>query len=217
MAIIVASGIVKQISATLRHGIKLPNKNTIKNPKVAEMPAHAVRMPRIDGSLEIEQKIKSYFCIIFRASDRIEPIKSAHQISPTYVMIGASIKPTPNPSKIIAKNTSDNVWDLYIRIHAIICGILTKNMAFLRPNGSASQPEKRLPTGWQMYAMLPNHEACVGVMCKNSLALFTLSWPVSAGITIVANATASPKSSRRKFLAVLARICGQKTIYDIIF
>lgn len=60
MATIVANGIIKQISATLRHGIKLPNKNTIKNPSVAEMPAHAVKMPRIDGSLKIKIQMENY-------------------------------------------------------------------------------------------------------------------------------------------------------------
>lgn len=119
MATIVANGMIKHNNATLRHGIKLPNRNTMKKPNVAEMPAHAVNMPRIDGS----------------------------QISPTYVMIGASIRPTPSPNKMVAANNVVNDWALYIMIHAIICGILTRNMAFLRPNGSDSQPEKRLPTG----------------------------------------------------------------------
>lgn len=144
------------------------------------MPAQAVRMPRIDGS----------------------------QISPTYVIIGASISPTPRPSSTVATKTSVNDCALYIMIQAIMWGTLTMNMAFLRPSGSDSQPEKRLPTGWQMYAMLPSHDDCDGVKCRNSSALLILSWPVKAGMTMVANDTANPRSNNRKFLAVLAKIYG---------
>lgn len=182
MATMVASGMVRQISATLRHGIKLPSKKTMKKPSVAEMPAQAVSIPRMDGS----------------------------HISPTYVMIGASIRPTPKPNSTWAENKAVSVCALYIMIQAMICGMFTRNMAFLRPSGSASQPENRLPTGWHMYAMLPSHDTCAGDKCNISLALLMGSLPVSAGMTMVANDTDNPRSSSRKFFAVLARICERR-------
>lgn len=51
MAISVAMGTVKQINATLRHAVKLPNRNTRNRPSVAAMPAIAINMPRMDGWL----------------------------------------------------------------------------------------------------------------------------------------------------------------------
>lgn len=51
MAISVASGTHKQITATFRHAITLPSRKTMKKPSAAEMPEQAVRMPRTDGWL----------------------------------------------------------------------------------------------------------------------------------------------------------------------
>lgn len=77
IATTVASGTDRHISATFRHTVSVPSRNTIKKPNIAATPAQAIRMPRIDG------------CVI----------------SPTYVMIGASMKPTPRPSSTAATNT----------------------------------------------------------------------------------------------------------------
>lgn len=79
-------------------------------------------------------------------------------------------------------------------------------MARFLPNGSEIHPDKILPIGWQIYAMLPNHDASDGDIFKYSSALELLARPVKAGITIVGNATDKPKSSNRKFLIVLANI-----------
>lgn len=45
----VATGIVKQNSATFLQAVKLPRRNTMKRPNVAAMPAIAISIPRIDG------------------------------------------------------------------------------------------------------------------------------------------------------------------------
>lgn len=48
-AIIVIIGIDKQYSATLRHSVRDPIKNTRNNPSVAAMPLKAIKIPRIDA------------------------------------------------------------------------------------------------------------------------------------------------------------------------
>lgn len=53
----------------------------------------------------------------------------------------------------------------------------------------------------------PNHDACVGVIVKNSPVLCTFWIPVNAGIMTVGNEKHNPKSSRSKFLAVVASVC----------
>lgn len=136
-------------------------------------------------------------------------------ISPTYVMIGASIKPTPRPSNTLAVNTSAIDVALYIIIQAITCGMFTRNIARFLPNGSDIHPDKMLPTGWQMKAMLPNHDASDGDSFKYSLALGPFACPVNAGITMVGYATDTPKSSSRKFFTVLARIWENKNCESI--
>lgn len=52
IAIMVANGTIKHMIATFLHGNILPSRNTTKNPKVAAIPAQAVKIPRIDGSLK---------------------------------------------------------------------------------------------------------------------------------------------------------------------
>lgn len=65
-------------------------------------------------------------------------------------MIGASMKPTPSPSKMAAMKTiSEELANASI-VHAMICGMLTRIMAFFRPIGSDIQPDSALPMGWLM-------------------------------------------------------------------
>lgn len=45
-------GIVKQNSATVRHSIKLPIKNTINSPSVAAIPLSAIKIPRMEAWLQ---------------------------------------------------------------------------------------------------------------------------------------------------------------------
>lgn len=150
-----------------------------------------------------------------------------HQISPTYVMIGASIRPTPSPKRTFATKISYTSLALYIISQAITWGIFTKNIARLRPSGSAIKPDIKLPTGWQMNAILavsrrnenylriltlsfkiiPNHDACEGDSRKYSLVLCWFKMPVVAGITIAGNASVKLKSNNSRFLIVLAKIC----------
>lgn len=59
-----------------------------------------------------------------------------YHISPTYVMIGLSIKPAPRPSKTLAMKISQTVVELYIIYHAIVSGTFTIIMAVLRPKAS---------------------------------------------------------------------------------
>lgn len=74
-------------------------------------------------------------------------IAKTYLISPTYVIIGASINPTPNPSNVAAMYISSNDDAKYSIVHAMMCGILTKIIAFFRPSGSDTKPEKTLPIG----------------------------------------------------------------------
>lgn len=50
-AIIVTTGMKKQIRATFRQATKFARMKTMKNPSVAEIPAKAMITPRIDASL----------------------------------------------------------------------------------------------------------------------------------------------------------------------
>lgn len=60
-----------------------------------------------------------------------------------------------------------------------------------------------------MIKYIPNHDACSSVKKSVSgLSKFSMV-PRSAGITIVGNATAKPKSNSKKFFAVLANTCGR--------
>lgn len=54
--------------------------------------------------------------------------------------------------------------------------------------------------------MLPYHDAWTAEKCKNSSGFFSACSPRNAGITIVGNATAKPRSSSKRFLAELANI-----------
>lgn len=82
-------------------------------------------------------------------------LKKFYLISPTYVTIGASIKPTPRPSSTAAMNISSSDWAKCNIIHAMMCGMLTRIIARFRPIGSVIQPESILPNGWHMNGMLP--------------------------------------------------------------
>lgn len=56
---------------------------------------------------------------------------------------------------------------------------------------------------------IPIQDASSDVICSNSSGLFATLLPVSAGIAMVGNATAKPKSNRMKFFAVLAKIYSE--------
>ena len=129
-------------------------------------------------------------------------------------MMGASIKPIPKPNKAVEIKTISIDDALYINAHAIMCGMLTTIIAVLRPRASPIHPEKQLPSGWQMNARLPNHDDCDGVICRYSFGLCTSSMPVSAGMTIVGKANASPRSKSKKFLMVVATICAKAARQD---
>lgn len=51
MAIHVEIGMMQQIAAATLHVVCVPRKKTVEKPNVAAMPAAAVKIPRIDGSL----------------------------------------------------------------------------------------------------------------------------------------------------------------------
>lgn len=69
--------------------------------------------------------------------------------------MGASMRPAPSPNTPIAVNiiTFDVAW--YSINHAMTCGILTMNIDRFRPSGSDSRPDRKLPIGCPMNAMLP--------------------------------------------------------------
>lgn len=197
----VKHGTARQTMATLRHSIKLPKRKTTKNPRVAEMPTQAVRMPLIDGWLRKTGNAH----LRWSMSEQFQP----HQISPMYVRMGASISPMPQPKSAVAMKTISMDEAKYISSHAAMCGMFTMIIALFRPSDSPSHPERQLPTGWQIYAMLPNQDAWEAVKCRYSCGLCTLSIPVNAGMRIVGKANARPMSRIKKFLMVLAKICGK--------
>lgn len=65
-------------------------------------------------------------------------------------MIGASMNPTPSPSKTAATKTISEVVAKASIVQAMMCGMFTKIMALFRPIGSDNQPESALPIGWLM-------------------------------------------------------------------
>lgn len=89
-----------------------------------------------------------------------------------------------------------------------MCGMFTSIIARRRPIGSDSQPDSALPIGWLMYATLPYQVACSALKYSVSSGLRSACRPRSTGMTIVGKAIAMPRSTSSKFLAELARICG---------
>lgn len=51
MATTVDTGIARHASAQLRHVVMVPSRYMMKKPSVAATPAHAVRIPLMDGWL----------------------------------------------------------------------------------------------------------------------------------------------------------------------
>lgn len=70
-----------------------------------------------------------------------------YQISPTYVIIGASIRPTPNPIIAIAIKTISAELAYARSAQPMKCGILNRIMALFRPIGSENQPDMTHPMG----------------------------------------------------------------------
>lgn len=124
----------------------------------------------------------------FTQSTPTLPLIDGWQISPTYVMIGASIKPTPRPNKIAATYISSSDFAKNSINQPMMCGILTKIIDFFLPSGSKTIPEATLPIGWNMNAILANQDAWASVNDKIS---FESRWPrpLNAGIHTVGKAT----------------------------
>lgn len=55
-SIIVIMGTLRQIKATMRDDIKLPRKRVIIKPKLTQIDEAAVKIPRIDGSLNVQME-----------------------------------------------------------------------------------------------------------------------------------------------------------------
>lgn len=62
-------------------------------------------------------------------------------------MIGASIRPTPRPSKANPTYVISSDCAEYKSSQAMMCGMLTRNIALRLPSGSVNIPEKRHPIG----------------------------------------------------------------------
>lgn len=52
-----------------------------------------------------------------------------------------------------------------------------------------------------------SHDACIGVICRDSFGLVLLLRPVNAAINIVGNEIDAPTSNRRNIITVVVRIC----------
>lgn len=92
-------------------------------------------------------------------------------------MMGASINPTPSPNKMFATKIIQTLLAEYIMNQAMTWGMLTISIARFLPIGSewgiriyyynqmysscvaqklpVIQPDAILPSGWQIYAILP--------------------------------------------------------------
>lgn len=167
---IVNEGTARQTRAAFRQVVTVPITYTIRKPTIAATIEQANRTPRIEGwllgKLNLVMVVKN----------------QTYQISPTYVRIGASIRPVPNPINTTAAYSSKCDWAKYNRAQAIICGILTKIIDLLRPKGSVTHPERALPIGWPTKPRLPN-DCIIQINFSNTLAhtmsvTYHTRWPV---------------------------------------
>lgn len=46
------TGMVRDIKAAVRHAIKVPMKNVVKKPRLTEISANEIKIPRTEGSLK---------------------------------------------------------------------------------------------------------------------------------------------------------------------
>lgn len=100
--------------------------------------------------------------------------KSSNQISPTYVTIGASIKPTPSPRKEAPMKIPVIDVEKYNKYHPNTNGILTHHIAFFRSIGSVIIPENRLPKIVIIFKILPTNVNAgeKAVRIKDKLVLY---------------------------------------------
>lgn len=104
---------------------------------------------------------------MFRAHINFD--KRAYQISPTYVIIGASINPTPKPSNAIPIKISLSEVEKYNNPHPNKCGILTMSIAIFRPIGSVIIPDNALPTIVRVVEILAENKISVRRLCSNHM------------------------------------------------
>lgn len=132
-------GINMQANPTIRHGInvfKMSTKNIPSEPVIFEQ---ANKKPRREGELSLRELFVIEKVIEKNKKNSISHHNfkiSTHHISPIYVMIGDSISPTPNPSRMSAMKISVTLVALYIMNQAIIRGILTNCIVLLLPKTS---------------------------------------------------------------------------------
>lgn len=153
-----------------------------------------------------------------------------YQISPRYVITGASIRPTLTPSKPTADMTISLDVALASVVHATTIGIFTSSMANLRPSWSVIQPEPTLPISSPINTRLPvncdaksiyqslltnylisnqripSQDACSGSKWRNSSLFTSLLRFVSAATATVEKAIVRPRSKISRFFAQLAKI-----------
>lgn len=71
------------------------------------------------------------------------------------MIIGDSMRPTPSPNSTFAMKICQTLFAVYIMTHAIPRGTFTHIIARFRPSESVISAEKTLPSGSQIYAILP--------------------------------------------------------------
>lgn len=69
------------------------------------------------------------------------------QVSPRYVIMGASMKPIPIPRMILAANSMGIVLEKQYSSQPTTKGIFTRIIDHLRPKNSTISPDIRLPIG----------------------------------------------------------------------
>jgi hypothetical protein len=75
--------------------------------------------------------------------------------------MGASMKPIPIPRMTVAPYSIGMEVEKAYSSQPTKKGILTRIMDHLRPKNSTMSPDIRLPSGWQMNAMLPGMKSKV--------------------------------------------------------
>lgn len=164
--------------ATVRHGMAVDIK-------------YEMNEPRMMTNVETDDK---------------GPLSRGSTVSPTYVSMGASLRPMLRPNATHDTYSSNVLSARHSTNQPISCGTLTKAKHHFRPIISCSTPDNRPPVGWHTSSTLPYHDASAPDSVMSPWPW--LSSDISDPMTTVGMANDMPKPSIITFCMAIVVICN---------